>query len=269
MPSHSSRTSLSALVSPVCRPVPASRDATGLSEARSFKPDKDPGLPSGRRSSRGLTLVEVAIALSVLALCLGGILAALLQSRRLTDGSIVQTSAVMVVQGYIEQMKTMGLPDLINATGPTPTPIPTKFDDTHDDPLAPSTGTPPTNLSSFIPGDASSVPAGAVDNLKDFPDRSGTQGQGSPSTWAITWPGANRTYDPPLGLYPTSTPYPGDLHLNLWVWVQNLTGLSGGSTNAADVYGITIIYTWQLKDGAKIRYFMGSVRTIRSKVPTM
>ena len=238
-----------------------------MSEARSFKPDQDPGLPPGRRSSRGLTLVEVAIALSVLALCLGGILAALLQSRRLTDGSIVQTSAVMVVQGYIEQMKTMGLPDLINATGPTPTPIPTRFDDAHGDPLLVSTGTPPT-LSSLIPGDTNSAPAGAVDNLKDFPDRSGTQGQGSAVDWGTTWPKA-LVYPTPSASVPTSTAYPGDLHLNLWVWIQNLTGVSGGSTNAADVYGITIIYTWQLKDGAKIRYFMGSVRTIRSKVPTM
>jgi len=51
----------------------------------------------------------------------------------------------------------------------------------------------------------------------------------------------------------------------MWVWVKDL---SGSTTYAAKVYSITAIYTWQFRDGNKTRYIMGTVRSIRSAVPT-
>ena len=46
-----------------------------------------PFLGFTRRGARGMTLIEIVLALSILALSLGGILAALLQSRRLTEAA--------------------------------------------------------------------------------------------------------------------------------------------------------------------------------------
>ncbi|MFA5058481.1 MAG: hypothetical protein WC485_10230, partial [Opitutaceae bacterium] len=155
-----------------------------------------------------MTLIEVAIALSILALSLGGILAALLQSRRLTEGSVSQNSVLTVVQGYVEQMKNMELSQIINADAngnaqlSASFTIPTRYKepptagaDDGLDTLQTSTGTPPA-LSTLTPG-VTPVGAGIVDNLKNFSDNSGTQG--AAVNWATLWPGAqNRPTPDPL-----------------------------------------------------------------------
>jgi prepilin-type N-terminal cleavage/methylation domain-containing protein len=234
-----------------------------------------PSSSSARRGARGLTLIEVVIALSILALSLGGILAALMQSRRLTEGSVIQNSAMTVMQGYVEQIKNMELKDVVHAdkdpaAGGVPVlgasfAIPTRFKEpptsgTDDglDYLWTTPGSPPA-LSTLTLG---VTPAGVVDNLKDFPDVSGSTG--TALAWSTLWPGARNVPTPDPNVK-TSTAYPTDLHLNIWVWVQDLTGTTA---NAAQVYGITTIYTWQFQDGNKTRYIMGTVRSIRSAVPT-
>ena len=237
-----------------------------------------------RQSDAGMTLVEIGLAMAILAMVLGGVLAALIQSRRLTEGSVSQNSAMTIVQGYVEQIKNMDLKDVVNS-GTDPASggvasltssffIPTRYKDPPTsgsddglDSLQTSTGLPPS-LSQLTPGVTPAVnPAtgtGVIkDNLKDFSDLSGASG--SATTWANAWPGRQNDPDSTQVTAPTLTPYPGDLHLNMWVWVQDLTG---STPNAALVYGITVIYTWQYRDGSRIRYIMGTVRTIRSAVPT-
>jgi hypothetical protein len=232
--------------------------------------------PSAFRT-KGMNLVQISITLSILALALGVVLMVLVQSRRQTEWSVAQNSALTIVQGYMEQMKNMALRDIVNATMDpasdgmphlgTSFTIPTRFKepprdgsaDVGKDPLQTSTGTPPS-LSTLTPG---VTPSGVVDNLKDFPDNSGPQG--TAATWATIWPGRQNDPDLTKVTAPTGTPYPGDLHLNMWVWVQDL---SGTTANATQVYGITVIYTWQYVDGKRIRYVMGTVRSIRSAVPS-
>jgi prepilin-type N-terminal cleavage/methylation domain-containing protein len=218
-----------------------------------------------RSQADGMTLIEVLTALAILSVALAGVLAALMQDRRLTEGSVAQNSALTIVQGYMEQMKSMNLTQLVNADTKgvaqlsTSYAIPTVLNNTTADPLYTSVpGTQPT-ISALTPG---ITPSRVVDNLKDFADGSG--GQGAQTTWALTWPGAQNypTVDNTLA---TTVPYPGDLHLNLWVWI---TDLSGTVTNATAVYGITIVYTWQFKDGARTKYMVGTVRSIRSSVPS-
>ncbi|HUJ43932.1 MAG TPA: prepilin-type N-terminal cleavage/methylation domain-containing protein [Opitutaceae bacterium] len=235
-----------------------------------------PSLGFARRGARGMTLIEIVLALSILALSLGGILAALLQSRRLTEGSVIQNSAMTVVQGYMEQIKNMDLCTVVNSGGKDPSaggvPLltnsytiatrykepPTSGADDGTDPLLTTPGGPP-DLSTLTPG---VTPSGVVDNLKDFPDNTGPAG--TALAWSTLWPGARSfpTADPNVK---TSTAYPTDLHLNIWVWVQDLTATT---PNATMVYGITMIYTWQYQDGNKTKYIMGTVRSMRSDVPT-
>lgn len=231
----------------------------------------------------GMTLVEVTLAMAILAMLLGGILAALIQSRRLTEGSVSQNSALTIVQGYMEQMKNMDLKDVVNSpTDPAsggvpdlsgnfyiPTRLkdpPTSGSDNGLDALQTSTGTPPP-LSAFTPGITPATnPSGSgviKDNLKDFSDNSGSTG--AASTWAAIWPGRQNDPVSTQVTGTTFTPCPGDLHLNIWVWIQDL---SGTTAYASKVYAITVIYTWQFQDGKKTRYIMGTVRSIRSAVPT-
>jgi hypothetical protein len=83
--------------------------------------------------------------------------------------------------------------------------------------------------------------------------------------WTTLWPNAtDYTTAAEFGV-PSTTSGRTDLHLNLWVWITDLTGTS---TYAKKTYGITIIYTWQFLDGKNVRYAMGTVRTIRSNIPS-
>jgi hypothetical protein len=228
-----------------------------------------------------MTLVEVVFSLAILAMGLMGILAIQMQSRRLTEGSVYQNTALTIVQGYLEQMKNIDLNTLLNADingNPqiaTSYTLPTKYSDTIIDGIKTSTGTPPA-LSTITPG---ITPAGGViqDNLKgydmakDVTDTSMFQTDttyydvSAQVAWNVAWAGAtDYSTATSFGVSSTTTGK-NDLHMNLWVWI---TDLSGTTTYAQKTYGITIIYTWQYKDGARIRYNVGTVRTIRSNVPS-
>jgi prepilin-type N-terminal cleavage/methylation domain-containing protein len=227
------------------------------------------------RSPAAMTLVEVIIAMAVLALACGGVFATLMQSRRLTEGSVVQNSALTIVQGYVEQIKNMELKDMLGGTldakgNPVLSAgnfsIPTKLDDLTPDPLVRCTAAIPA-MSSLTPG---TTPAGFTDNLKKYDilkdstdiAMSDTSDTGFANTqqinWSTAWPGAQN--------YPSvATVGRNDLKMNLWVWI---TDLSAAGTAAQKVYGITVIYTWQYLDGGRAKYILGTVRAIRSSVPT-
>lgn len=190
-------------------------------------------LRPGPRSRAAFTLVEVLIAAVIFTATVSGILGMMIQSRRLTEGSIVQNSIVTVMQGYIEQVKSMEYSllavSLPSAPAVNPT-IPTVLDASTADPLTLSWGTPPVTLPAL-----GTTPTGAVANTKSI---------------AIKNPAVN----------PNDT-----LTLTIWVWVQDLTDLPN---NVGGAKAITMIYTYQARDGARLKSFRGSLRTIRSVVPS-
>lgn len=218
-----------------------------------------------------MTLVETMFALTILTMLLAGLVSTMIQSRRLTEGSINRTLATVIAQSYMEQLKTMLLQSMadINITGsaqltasfalPTVVPI---SGGTQADTLytTPSTVAIPA-LSTITPG---TTPTGVIDNLKDFsPNQNGVGTSGSAAT---TW----------LALFPNSTsagraaatsltPAVNDLHLNIWVWV---TDPNAGTVLANTVYGITMIFTWQFSDGGRTRYMMDEIHSMRSVVPS-
>lgn len=166
----------------------------------------------------------------VMAIVIGGLLTMILQSRRMTEGSILQNATVNIVQGYLEQMKNMDYDALSVSPASGTATIPTQIDESTADPLTLSNGSPPTSLPPV-----GSSPTGAVDNVK---------------TIAIKWPASN----------PADT-----LILNIWVWVEDLTG---SATNVAQAKAITMVYTYAIRDGGRLRGSRGSIRSIRSVVPT-
>ena len=250
---------------------------------------------------RAMTLVEVVVAIFVMVMLTLGLLAVMMQSRRLTEGSIYQQTATTIAEGYLEQMRNMDLASLCNydANGnaqltasytiPTLYPQPDASAEAISGPIATTIGTPPSPTS-VTPG---TTPSGVVDNLKSFDMTKGygatnvssadtTNSSGgvtvnavtATSTWQALWPGANNYPTASTGTSSststnptptTTTPGVNDLHMDLWVWV---TDLSGTSATATKVYGITLFYSWQYRDGNRVRYAMNSLRTIRSNVPT-
>jgi Tfp pilus assembly protein PilV len=265
---------------------------------------------------RALTLVEVVVALTLLGLLMGGIFRAMLQSRRLTEGSIYQGTATTIANGYMEQLKAMDIGLLANfdssVAGATPSlevsySIPTTYpqpdagsqavpDPLWTTPGAPPSGTPqaPSAISSLTAYNSWLSPSGYVDNLKSFDmtknlldanvdvannAQSSTAGSVASSTvqstWQALWPVANNYPSKSYGTADTSavvnpspttlTPGVNDLHLNIWVWVTNL---SSSDPKASKVFAITLVYTWQVRDGGTVRYLRNSLSTIRCDVPT-
>ena len=75
-------------------------------------------VPRRRTACSALTLVEIITAMGVMSIMMAGVLAALLQTRRLAAASVAQNCAVTIVQGYVEQMKNIPLQQFVNASQP-------------------------------------------------------------------------------------------------------------------------------------------------------
>ena len=54
-----------------------------------------------------MTLIEIMVAMSIFTIVAFGTISGMLQSRRMTEGSIYQNTAATIAQGYIEQMMNM------------------------------------------------------------------------------------------------------------------------------------------------------------------
>jgi type II secretory pathway pseudopilin PulG len=237
-----------------------------------------------------MTLVEVLMAMAVFALVSAGVMAGMIQSRRLTMGSVAQSSAQAAVESYMEQMESMNLQFLVNSANSNPLiptwtacyGIPTQQDSTTgSDPLVWSntgTGTPSIpDITTLTPG-VTPTGLGIVDNLKEIP--ANPNSSGSTTTWNVVWPHANlSTVWTSQAATPTATvnetnsaPKTNNLHMNIWVWITDLSATNSIASSAnpnayaQTVYGITIIYTWQFWDGLGMQYFMGTLHSVRSKV---
>lgn len=199
------------------------------------RPAAVPGPLLRRRMTRALTLVEVLIATVVLGMLMMGILATVMQSRRMTEGSVVQNSANAILQGYIEQMKTMAYEtDLVCSPLTTPADptlwpsLPCVKADGTLDALLLSVGSPPNEIDKVNP----------------------TGGKDNPKPVAIKIPAVN----------PNDT-----ITFHICVWVNDL---SDSTPNATQTKAITIIYSYEFMDGGKKRTVVGSLRSIRSAVPS-
>lgn len=185
-------------------------------------------------SIRALTLVEVVFASAILSMVMLGVLQGMLQSRRMTEGSVRQASVASLVQGYMEQMKSLKYGDL--TVSPTATPgtgLASDWNAANEVVLKDSTqtntiiylavGNAPTSLPAI-----SSLPTDASLHTETVDIDSAT----------------NST-------------------LSMWVWINDLTG-----ANVVSCKSIVVVYQWTVKDGGRVKNFSDMVRTVRSVVPT-
>jgi type II secretory pathway pseudopilin PulG len=212
-----------------------------------------------------MTLLEVVVAMFVLALVFGGMLDALAQTHRMNAAVIAQSNATAIAQGYMEQLKTMLLSEFINSSGTDANSSP-QLTATYSLPTCQSPSatavqlytTPPTVLVSTLLGSPpGTTPTGAnvVDNLQSF-DVDNTASTAT-TTWSAVWPHAT-SYT-----YSTASPGLSDLHMNFWL---QITDLNPSSIPKCKSYGILLVYTWQYNDGTRVRYQMSSLRGIRSAI---
>ena len=197
-----------------------------------------------RESSRhGVTLVEVCIAMLLLALMMGGILTSLVAVRRSAEASIRQNVAMDAAQSCLEQLR-VSLWNFNSQTFPySPTTGSTtvtikrlnRTTTAQNVTLNISAGTAP-DLTTLTPG---VTPAGATDN---------------PTTVELI-------------LDDNSTTAMTTMNMNMWVWLENR------SVPIDAVYGqtcgITLIYSWQYNDGRAVRRFTRALKTMTSSIKSI
>lgn len=195
------------------------------------------------RSCRALTLVELAVAATLLTIAVVSVFSSLLYARRMSESSIFQNAAITTVQGYVEQMKNMPLADLpyvdtggntVSGAGATSTEIPTRLSGDTPDTLILSTSSVIPDISN-IGLTASTALPGVTDNIKL------------------------------IDINSTPSDTTDDLRMNIRVWIRDITN---NAISATQVRSITIQYAWQGGLGRTARLHRATLRTIRSAVPT-
>jgi len=85
---------------------------------------------------KGMTLVEIVIAMGLLSLLAVGLLSGTLQTRKITEENIYQQAAQTAIVGYLEQTKSIPYTEILESiSDPAGTPLATVVDDQTADPL--------------------------------------------------------------------------------------------------------------------------------------
>ena len=188
-----------------------------------------------------MTLVEVTVAMSVLAMLAAGVVGELMLSSRLAMVASFQSASTSIVQGYLEQIKTLDLNQIpLSKDVSTSAQLTIKLQRTTDETaadnlyLAPLPVLHPDDRNDIISG---TVPAALLGKVWDN----------------------QRSY--PVNRYDGSN----DLMIHLWAWTEDKTAGAITPTNPAmQVVEITIVYMTEYTYRGQKHYFLGSVRTLRS-----
>lgn len=186
----------------------------------------------GSSAQKGLTLVEVMIAMTLMATVLLGFLGTFVQSRRISESSVMHAAATSLVYGVIEQMKGLDYTTLLPSTA--------------TDSQAPASSTPPyirvrinqddvVWLQTVYTTSASSPQAPTA-----TPD---------PSATAASL-GAVDNIIGPLPLSSVSGANSQSLTMHVWVWVDEIPDTNNDVT---EVKKVTLIYSYQYLDGRTTR----------------
>ena len=199
---------------------------------------------AGRRARRqGVTLVEVMFALVIQAVVMLALIGSFIQSRRVTEGTVLHAAATSMVYGLLEQIKQLDYTSLLpNYEADPSVPLDGSGDPTVTPPYlrlrinqskviwlkvvhTPVTDTDPTPTPlgpTTTPGpDATAASVGAVDNF--------------------------------IGSIPLSTvtgTASQQINLNIWLWVDEIPNTTD---QVSEVKKITMVYTYSYQDGNRTR----------------
>jgi hypothetical protein len=196
--------------------------------------------PPHRRHTSALTLVEVMVSLTLMATVLISFVGTFIQSRRVTESSVLHAAATSLVYGLIEQIKELDYSTLVpsfevdpyapTGTGaPVPPYVRVRINQSvvkwiqvvytaASTVAAPTTPQAPTSTPL---SDATAASVGAIDNYMG----------------AI-----------PLSTVTGSTSQ--QINLNIWMWIDEMPDLTH---DVANVRRCTLVYTYSFQDGGKTR----------------
>jgi len=207
----------------------------------------DPCAPIGQRSahSRAVTLVEVMVALTLMATVMLGFISAFIQSRRVTESSVLHAAATSMIYGLIEQIKELDYATLVPSD--------------EVDPYAPTgTGAP------VPPYVRVRINQSTVKWIQVVHTLASTVAAPTTPQGPTTTPSPNATaasvgaVDNWIGAIPLSTvtgSVSQQINLNLWLWIDEIPDTSH---DVANVKKFTLVYTYSFQDGS-------ATRTIRDR----
>lgn len=186
-----------------------------------------------------MTLVEVIIAMTLLATVMVGFISAFLQSRRFTESSVLHSACTSLVFGLVEQMKGLDYTTL----------LPSYDVDTDA----------PDDIENSPPYIRLRVNQDLTVWLRVVHTTAGNTPQAPTSTPTPTATAASvGAIDNFIGSIPLSTvtgTASQDLSLNLWVWIDEIPDTAH---DVSEVKKITVVYTYSFLDGS-------STRTVRDR----
>ena len=197
---------------------------------------RTPAFPA-RRSTKGLTLVEVMVALVLMATLMVGFITAFIQSRRVTESSVLHAAATSMIYGIIEQIKQLDYNSLLP--------------NYETDPFAPVAKTPP-----YI---RVRINQSTVVWLKVVHTAAPGTPVGPTSTPLPTATAASvGAIENFIGSIPLSTvtgTASQQINLDIWVWIDEIPD---SANDVSEVKKVTVVYTYSYIDGR-------ATRTIRDR----
>jgi hypothetical protein len=205
---------------------------------------------ASEKSRRGVTIVEAMVSLLIMGMFMAGFLASFIQSRRVTEASVLHAAATSVMYGIIEQIKGFDYDTALPYTGDGDA---TNDPDTDpNDPLA----TLPPFVRVRINQSTMKWLKVRYTQAPDAPLAPASTDRIPPNAAATAVGGFPGAIDNWIGAIPLSTVTGSasqDINLNIWVWIDEIQ-----DANVSELKRITIVYTYQYRDG-------GSVRTMRNR----
>jgi hypothetical protein len=185
-----------------------------------------------RKALSGFTLLEVMVAGILLAMGLMAFLGSFIQSRRVTEASVMHAAATSLVYGLVEQMKGLDYTTLVPSTVV--------------DPDAPSSSTPPyirlrvnqalTVWLRVVYTPAPGVPAAPTSTP-------------APEATAASL-GAIDNIIPALPLSTATGAQSQSMAMTLWLWVDEFPDVT---RDVKEVKRITVVYSYTYNDGLRTK----------------
>ena len=180
----------------------------------------------------GLTLVEVMVSITLMATVMVGFIGTFVQSRRITEASVLHAAGTSLVYGIIEQIKQLDYATLLP--------------NYEVDPFAPVATTPPylrvrvnQNTVAWIKVVHTAAP-GAAQAPTTTPAASATAAS----------VGAVQNF---LGSLPLSTvtgTASQEINMDVWVWIDEIPSVAD---DVSEVKKVTVVYTYSYVDGSVTR----------------
>lgn len=180
-----------------------------------------------------MTLVEIMVSMTLMATVMLGFITTFLQSRRITESSVLHAAATSLVYGIVEQIKQLDYATLLP--------------NYETDPFAPVAKTPP-----YIRVRLNQSQVTWLKVVHTLPPTAANA--------PTTTPAANATaasvgaIDNFIGAIPLSTvtgTASQQINLNIWVWINEIPL---AADDVSEVKKITLIYTYSYMDGGRERF---------------